>query len=139
MDINNKQQIPNDKQIQITNNTNSKQKKYDLEERTFLFSQRIIGYIKKLPRSVSNQEISRQLIRSAGSIGANYIEANEALTKKDFVARLKISRKEAKETCYWIRLSEIGNEDLMEKETLILEVIALKKILSAILIKSTQF
>lgn len=68
-------------------------KKYDLEERTFLFAKKVREYVDKLPRKITNIEIWRQLIRSAGSVGANYIEANEALSQKDFLMRMKICKK----------------------------------------------
>jgi four helix bundle protein len=73
---------------------------YDLEERTIQFAKRIRKWIKKLPHSVANLEDSKQLVRASGSVGANYIEANEALSKKDFIFRLRICRKEAKESAY---------------------------------------
>ncbi len=72
---------------------NFKQHNYDLEERTFSFAKRINRYVNKLPRTLSNVEVGKQLVRAAGSVGANYIEANEALSKKDFVMRIKISKK----------------------------------------------
>jgi len=75
-------------------------KKYDLEERTFLFAKRARAFVKRLPRTISNIEDGRQLVKSSGSVGANYIEANEALSKKDFLVRIKISRKESKESRY---------------------------------------
>ncbi len=80
---------------------------YDLEDRTFRFSKSIYAFSKKIPYSVQNDQILKQLIRSGSSVGANYIEANEAMSKKDFVYRIKICRKEAKETAYWLRLLEI--------------------------------
>ena len=83
---------------------NLKNKPYDLEERTFQFAKRAFQYFKNLPRNSVNLEISKQGIRSSGSIGANFIEANEAFSRKDFTMRVKISRKEAKETIYWLRL-----------------------------------
>lgn len=58
---------------------------YDLEERTFQFAKKVRIWVKKLPRSIGNDEDARQLVRSSGSVGANYIEANEALSKKDFI------------------------------------------------------
>lgn len=73
-------------------------KKYDLEERTLQFAISCRLFLSKLPNSISNIENSKQLIKSSGSIGANYIEANVGLSKKDFLFRLKISRKEAKES-----------------------------------------
>ena len=114
-------------------NKNSKQ--YDLEERTFKFAKRVRDFIEKLPKTVRNLEDGRQLIRSSGSIGANYIEANESLSKKDFLMRIMISRKEAKESEYWLRLIEV---EALERERLdlIRESVELRKIFGAILVKS---
>lgn len=77
--------------------------KYDLEERTFQFANNCREMIKSLNYSIANVEDGKQLVRSSGSVGANYIEANEKLGDKDFVFRLKISKKEAKESRYWLR------------------------------------
>jgi len=111
---------------------------YDLEERTLVFAKNVRLFIKTLPVSIANTEDSKQLVRSSGSVGANYLEANESLSKKDFVFRVKISRKEAKESNYWLRLisetNELKNKD--EVERLINESIELKKILSSIIEKS---
>jgi len=85
-------------------NQNKQNNIYDLEERTFQFAKDVRLFLKKLPSTLNNLEDGKQLIRSSGSIGANYIEANEYLSKKDFLMRLKISRKEAKESIYWLRL-----------------------------------
>ena len=74
---------------------------YDLEERTFIFTKTIREFTRKLPRTMANQEDVKQLIRSSGSVGANYIEANEAISNKDFLHRIKISRKEASIGCDW--------------------------------------
>ena len=82
----------------------TKTNKYDLEERTYQFAKKIVLFSHKLPRTISNIEDGKQLIRSSGSVGANYIEANESLSKKDFVMRVKICRKEAKESIYWLSL-----------------------------------
>jgi len=113
-------------------------KPYDLEERTFLFVKDIRVFIKTLKMTVANIEDSKQVIRSSGSIGANYIEANEALSKKDFKFRVKISRKEAKESVYWLRLiAETNNLSNQKKvKDLIQEATELKKILSVIIDKS---
>jgi four helix bundle protein len=78
----------------MTKNSNSKQ--YDLEDRTLDFAKDVRAFVKKLPKTLSNLEDGKQLVRSSGSVGANYIEANEALSKKDFRMRIKICRKEAK-------------------------------------------
>jgi four helix bundle protein len=113
-------------------------KKYDLEDRTFLFAKDIREFIKRLPRTVSNLADCSQLARSSGSIGANYIEANESLSKKDFVMRVKISRKESKESRFWLKLIDTGNVGSLEKERekLINESTELMKILSSIIRKS---
>ncbi len=115
----------------------SKDKIYDLEERTLHFAGNVALYCKGLPKSISNTEYARQVIRSSGSVGANYIEANESLSKKDFAMRLKISRKEAKETCYWLRLIiKTNSENFAEKwQPLLKESTELKKILSSIITK----
>jgi len=81
-----------------------KTKQYDLEERTFLFAKEVRLFVKELPKTISNTEDGKQLVRSSGSVGANYIEANESLSKKDFLMRIKISRKEAKESRFWLKL-----------------------------------
>ena len=78
------------------NSTNSK--RFDLEERCLLFSRQLLVFCKTTTKTISNIEIVKQLVRSGTSIGANYLEANDALGKKDFLHRLRISRKEAKET-----------------------------------------
>ena len=71
-------------------------KKYDLEERTYQFAKNVAFYCKKLPKNSINFKYIDQVIRSSGSIGANYIEANEALSKKDFMMRIKVVRKQKK-------------------------------------------
>lgn len=91
-------------------------KHYDLEERTFNFAKNVREFIKKLPKTLSNLEDSGQLVRSSGSVGSNYVEANEALSKKDFYHRIKICRKEAKESRYWLRLVYTNNKEELEKE-----------------------
>jgi hypothetical protein len=113
-------------------------KQYDLEERTFQFAKNVSLYIKKFPRTIFNMEYGKQVVRSSGSVGANYIEANEALSKKDFIMRVKISRKEAKESAYWLRLIvETNSEEYTDDgNKLSNEAIELKKILSSILEKS---
>ena len=111
---------------------------YDLEERTFVFAKDVRLFIKTVPYSIANTEDIRQLVKSLGSVGANYIEANEALSKKDFLMRVKISRKEAKESAYWLRLINETNdmENLSEGVRLFNEAVELKKILSSIISKS---
>ena len=113
-------------------------KPFDLEERTFQFAKRTALYVKQLPRSISNLEYGRQVVDASGSVGANYIEANEALSKKDFIMRIKISRKEAKESAYWLRLIVETNDEKWKQEgkSLLNEALELKKIFSSILMKS---
>ena len=115
-----------------------KPKPFDLEERTLLFAKKVRQFIPKLPGTISNREDSKQLVRSSGSIGANYIEANEAVSRKDFLYRIRLSRKEAKETVYWLRLISGSNGLELDKDliSLIREGQELKKILSAIIEKS---
>ncbi len=111
---------------------------YDLEERTFLFAKEVRLFVKTLPNTLANIEDGKQLIRASGSIGANYREANEALSKKDFLMRIKISRKEAKESEYWLKLIIQTNELKNSNDGLKLidEAVALRKIFSSILNKS---
>ncbi len=110
--------------------------KYDLEERTELFAKRTRDFVRTVPKDHANVEYGRQLIRSASSIGANDLEANEALSKKDFLMRIKISRKEAKESRYWLRLITPGENQVREQVCLVQESTELLMILSAILRKS---
>lgn len=113
-------------------------KQYDLEERTFQFAKSVALYVKQLPKNVTNIEYGKQVVRASGSVGANYIEANEALSKKDFIMRIKICRKEAKESAYWQRLIVETNDEKYKQEGMTLkdEAIELKKIFSSILAKS---
>ena len=112
-------------------------KRYDLEERTLNFTKQVIEFVNKLSKTLPNTEISKQLVRSAGSVGANYIEANESLSKKDFIMRIKICRKEAKESRYWLKLVSCNNEESEEKQgNLIKEADELMKIFGAILEKT---
>jgi four helix bundle protein len=114
-----------------------KSKIYDLEDRTARFAGNVIAFINVCPKTIANLEITKQLIRSSGSVGANYIEANEALSKKDFAMRVKICRKEAKESRYWLRLLEVTGEDMEKKrQELVDESTELLKIFSSIVEKS---
>ena len=116
----------------------TKNNTYDLEERTYIFAKECRLLIKKLPKTLSNVEDGKQLIRSSGSTGANYIEANENLRTRDFLMRLKIARKEAKESHYWLRLiGELNRPDGKQISKLKNEALEIKKILSAIINKSS--
>ena len=77
---------------------------YDLEERTYQFAKEVRAFVRKVVKDIPNIEDCKQVVRSSGSVAANYIEANESLSKKDFLMRAKICRKEAKESKLWLRL-----------------------------------
>ena len=120
----------------MTKKQNSKH--YDLEERTFQFAKRVREFVKALSKTAANIEDSRQLVNASGSVGANYREANEALSKKDFLMRIKICRKEAKESRYWLRLVDVGLDKELEKGRKYLEneAVELTHIFGVIITKS---
>lgn len=134
--INSKSQAPNLKQS--SNSNYQRPKQFDLEERTFNFARKCRIFLKGLPKTVSNIEDGKQLIRASGSQAANYIEANEALSKKDFLMRVKICRKESKESRLWLKLIKPGDsKSLIKKQKeLIQEATELLKIFNAIIAKS---
>jgi len=106
---------------------------YDLEERTFVFAKNTRVFVKGLHKSIWNNEDIKQLVRSSGSVAANYIEANENLGDKDMLMKLRICKKEAKETILWLRLLDIENTELNEeRNNLVNEATELKNILGAI-------
>jgi len=111
----------------------STRKIYDLEERTFVFAKNVRLFVKKLEKNIWNKEDIKQVVRSSGSVAANYIEANEKIGEKDLLMKLRICKKEAKETILWLRLIDIHSEDLeIERTNLINEAIELKSIVGAI-------
>jgi four helix bundle protein len=112
-----------------------REKKYDLAERTYEFARRVRLLVRTLPRTVSNYQDVKQLVRASGSVGANCLEANESLSKKDFAMRIKIARKEAKESRYWLRLIDTCSTDEIDlaRDELIRESVELMNILAAIL------
>ncbi len=112
----------------------AKEKKYDLEERTYEFARSVRAFVKWLPRTICNIEDVKQLVRASGSVGANYIEANESLGNKDFMMKIKISRKEAKEARFFLRLVDVnGNADLEKlRAALVQESEELTKIFGSI-------
>ncbi len=113
------------------------QKRYDLEERTERFANSVIRFCRELPRDTANLELVSQAVRAAGSVGANYIEANEALSQKDFANRIRICRKEAKESRYWLRLISTANEQFESRgSSLAQESTELMDIFGAILKKA---
>jgi len=133
---NTKYEARNTKQMQMTKIQNSKQ--YDLEDRTLAFAKKVRAFVKKLSKTTDNFEDGKQLIKASGSVGANYIEANEALSKKDFVMRIKICRKEAKESRYWLRLVNTQEDAELdcERKSLEKEATELMNIFGPILRKS---
>jgi four helix bundle protein len=113
---NSKPETLNSKQTQMSKAQNSKP--YDLRDRTLRFAKKVRNYVKNLLKTLGNIEDGKQLIKASGSVGANYIEAEEALSKKDFLMRIKISRKEAKESRYWLELTGPREEQIIEKTEL---------------------
>lgn len=111
-------------------------KEYDLESRTLEFAKNVRSFVSKLHKTIANIEDGKQLVRSSGSVGANYIEANESLSKKDFIMRIKISRKEAKESRYWLKLVVCNKDIEAKREVLIIEATELMNIFGAIIRKS---
>ncbi len=113
-------------------------KTFNLEDRTYEFARDCRFLVKDLNRTISNIEDGKQLVRSSGSVGANYIEGNEKLGNKDLIFRIKISRKEAKESEYWLKLlKDLNKGESNRIETLIIEANEIRKILSAIINKLT--
>lgn len=117
----------------MSNNTN-----FDLENRTFLFAKAVRSYCKEVTPNIANIQDIKQVTRSSGSVAANYIEANESLSKADFVYRIKICRKEAKETKLWLSLIDIHDKPYLNnaKDKLIDEAQQLTLIFNAIIKKS---
>ena len=113
-------------------------KRRDLEDRTFRFAESVRAFVRPLPRSISNAEDVRQLIRVSGSVAANWIEADEALSKKDFLMRVKICRKEAKESRLFLRLIDAGlsKENWAKRDALAAKARELVLIFSKIISKS---
>lgn len=111
-------------------------KEFDLEKRTTEFAKAVIRVCKGLPRNPINDRLTGQMVGAAGSVGANYREANDALGKKDFIQRLKIARREAKESCHWLELISEANTNMeIEIKPLLRESEELKNILSSIIAK----
>lgn len=92
-----------------------KQNKYDLEERTAQFGEDIIKLAKTVPKSTITIPILNQLMRSGTSLGANYMEANGASSKKDFKNKIHLCKKESMETKYWLRMLAEAHSELKEQ------------------------
>ena len=109
-------------------------KEYDLEDRTLKFAKECIDLCKLFIRDVINIEFIGQLVRASGSVGANYREANDTITRKDFYHRIGICRREAKESKYWLELLLHANLKFSAKiEVLMDEALQLTKIFASII------
>ena len=115
-EINIESRISNLEKYRTKKMENKKKEPYDLEERTFCFARDVRLFVKKLPRTIANIEDIKQVARSSGSVGANYIEAQEYTGTKDKVHRIKISRKESKESRFWLRLLDTGGHTDLDAE-----------------------
>ena len=135
-EIRNKLEYQNPKPELTASNRNSK--RYDLEDRTFEFAKASRAFVKRLPRTIANVEDAKQFIRASGSIGANYIEANESIGKRDFVMKIKTSRREAKESGYWLRLLDSNGELDSARAKLLIEARELTSIFGAIVRKTER-
>jgi four helix bundle protein len=113
-------------------------RQYDLEDRTYEFARDVRAFVRQLPHTVANIEDVKQLVRASGSVGANYIEANEALGKKDFLMHIKICRKEAKESRFFLRLvfTEAKRDLEKTRSDLVQEATELMSIFGSIVRKS---
>ena len=92
---------------------------YDLEERTALYGESIIDFVKTLSKDIVNNELIKQIVRSATSIGANYSEADGAESKKDFRHKIAICKKESKETKHWLRMIAKANANRKDDCTIL--------------------
>ena len=115
-------------------------RKKDLKERTCQYAQEVRSFLKAVPRTPGNVEDARQLLRSSGSIGANYLEADNALSQRDALMRIRICLKESRESEYWLRLLDLGqgSELLPCREALRKESVELAKIFATIVRKLQQ-
>lgn len=115
--------------------TSNSKPSYDLEARTLKFAKNVRNFSREVRKDIANSEDLKQLIRSSGSIGANYIEANDSLSKKDLAMRIKIAKKEAKESSFWLELLSVSESQEIERISLLRESRELMNILGAILKK----
>ncbi|MEI8349013.1 MAG: four helix bundle protein [Candidatus Omnitrophota bacterium] len=110
--------------------------KYDLRERTAKFGENVINFAKRIPESTINRPLISQLVRAATSVGANYCEADDATTKKDFLYRIAVCRKESKESKHWLRMVTMAIPALKDEANLLSnEAQELNLIFSAIINK----
>ena len=106
----------------------------ELINRCVAFAKDVRSLVRALRKDVANMEDGKQLVRASGSVGANYLEAQEALSKKDFIFRAKVCRKESRESAYWLNLLETFGDDILdgERKRLRKEAVELKLIFNAI-------
>jgi len=112
--------------------------KFDIQERTFKFAVRVVKLVNRLPRTVAGVEIGRQVVRSATSIGSNVEEADAAESKRDFIHKMSIAHKEARETRYWLRVIQAALLNNDKVQALIQESDELVRILYTIVEKARQ-
>ncbi len=123
----------------VNNQTPNERHKFDLEKRTTEFAKKVIQLCRKLPRNPVNDRLTGQITGSAGSMGANYREANDALGPKGFLNRMRIARKETKETIHWLELIMTANPEFENAiKELITEAAEHRNIFSAIINKSSK-
>lgn len=89
--------------------------KFDLEERTAKFGEEVIKLAKKIPENAVNRPIISQFVRSGTAIGANYCEADDAESKKDFKHKIGICKKESRETKHWLRMLAVASSELKDE------------------------
>jgi four helix bundle protein len=111
------------------------EQKYDLEERTLSFLKNVIVFLRAIRKDFVNIELGKQLLRSAGSVGANYRDANEAISKKDFAFRIRLCRKEAKESSFWLSSFDCDDRLNERRKTLLQEAIEFSKIFGSMVKK----
>jgi four helix bundle protein len=113
-------------------------REFDIQKRTFEFAVRVVKLVNRLPRTVAGVEIGRQVVRSATSIGSNVEEADAAKSKRDFIHKMGVAHKEARETRYWLRVIQAALLDGDEVQALIQESDELVRILYAIVENARQ-
>jgi four helix bundle protein len=112
--------------------------RFDIQDRTFEFAVRVVRLVNRLPRTVASVEIGRQVVRSATSVGSNVEEADAAESKQDFIHKMSIAHKEARETRYWLRVIQAALLNADEVQVLIQESDELVRILYTIIKNARQ-
>ena len=112
--------------------------KREIHDRIHKFVLLVLQLVKKIPRTTENLVLVKQLVRSATSIGANSLEADGSESKKEFIHRFSIAKREAKETLYWLQLIKETNVQLADVEVLEDEATQLIRIISKIIINTKK-